>query len=186
MTLRSWLRPTPNPLFPDALPADALFLGEAPGVVALCRYGDVPETQWTRADVFTSEWNLRIRRLGDAARTVAAGSVPGLSQFGEAGREASLDEAGDDPKRVVLWGRRNAGETQWLELRVPHLMTPESDLHPRGHGTEHTGQMVRRCLVAAPHEVSDEESSDRPFYRYAGLAYAETDADDTFLEPISG
>jgi hypothetical protein len=75
-------------------------------------------------------------------------------------------------------------------------MDPESDLHPEGHGAEHTGQMVRRRLVAIPHEVSGEDNdpsredtdlsqSDEPFWRYAGLSYAETDADDTFLEPVS-
>ncbi len=181
MTLRSWLATPPGSALPDELPGEALFLGEAPDAVALSHWGDAPEARWTRADVFTSEWNFRFRRLGDAMRVVAAGPVPGAGTLGEPDREVSLGEAEADPKHIMLWGRRNAGEAMWIELRVPHLMTADAGLHPDGHGKEHSDQMVRRRLVVARHE-GDEGSF---FHRYTGLSYAKTGPDDTFLEPLS-
>lgn len=181
MTLESWLKPTAEAFFPDGLPQDALLLGEAPDTVVLCRHGNRPEARWTRADVFTSGWNLRARRLGNAARVVAAGPVPGLGGFGAPGQTLSLSEENPEEKRIVLWGRRNAEESTWLELRVPHLMSPENHLHPEDHDTEHADQMVRRQLLVVRHRS---ESEDAGFQRYAGLCYAETDSDDTRLDPL--
>ncbi len=181
MTLKSWLRPTEEVFFPDGLPQDALLLGEAPDTVVLCRHGNRPEARWTRADVFTEDWNLRVRRLGDAARIVAAGPVPGLSGLGAPEETRSLSEEDVEEKRIVLWGRRNAGESTWLELRVPHLMSPETHLHPEDHGTEHTDQTVRRQLLTVRHKGKSENGG---FQRYAGLRYAETDSDDTRLDPL--
>jgi len=181
MTLRSWLVSSPDLSLLDELPDEALFLGEAPGTVALTRCGDAPEAHWTRADVFTSEWNFRLRRLGDSVRMVAAGPVPGVESLGDADRQQSLSEAEAEKKHIVLWGRRNAGEAVWLELRVPHLMTADTGLHPEGHGGEHSDQMIRRRLVVARHE----DGNGSLFHRCAGLSYAKTNADDTFLEPRS-
>ena len=187
MTIRSWTRPlsdapSSDSLFPDALPDDALFLGTSPRTVALARHGDRPEADWQRVDVFTPDWNLRLRRLGAQVRFVAAGPVPGTGAWGDPDAEEQLGGLRMDTHATVLWGRRNVGESFWLELRVPHLMTPETHQHPAGHGAEHTDEMVRRMLTVTTY--TDPETEVVRFQRLTGLQYAVADADDTTLDTL--
>lgn len=184
MTLRSWTRSASEPLFPDALPGDALVLAESPDTVALCHFSDLPEPghPWRRIDVFTPDWNLRLQRLGETVRAVAAGSVPGVSAWDAPDATESLEEATPHNAQAVLWGRQNEGESMWLELRIPHLMTPHNHLHPDGHGEEHASQKVRRCLSLIRYEQDGEPC----FHRYTGLSYAETDAEDTTFDALRG
>lgn len=183
MTLRSWTHPLSDSLFPDALPDEALFLGEAHDTVALARHAARPDADWLRADVFTADWNLRLHRLGTQVRFVAAGPVPGLDAWGDPDAEETLDEARVSTRNMVLWGRRNAGESFWLELRIPHLMTPETKHHPADHGTEHTDQMVRRQLTATTY--TDPNTETVRFQRFTGLRYAAADEDDTTLTSLA-
>lgn len=181
MTLRSWTRPASDALFPDTLPSDALFLADSPDTVALCRFGDAPRPtlSWNHADVFTPDWTLRVQRLGAQVRVVAAGPVPGLDAWGKPDATTSLAEATPHNAKAVLWGRQNEGESLWLELRVPHLMTADNHLHPRDHGDAHADDMVRRFLNV----VRYERNGQTCFHRYTGLAYATADEDDTTFDP---
>jgi len=183
MTLRTWLLTYEDVSLLSDLPDRALFLGEAPGTVALCYLGDRPDAAWTRMDVFTEEWNLRVQRLGAQARVVAAGPVPGADTWGTPADTLSLEETITELRHALLWGRRNEGEPMWIELRIPHLMTAADRLHPDGHGQSHMDQMVRRCLRIVRH--AELEGGNVFFQRYAGLSYARTDADDTTLDLLS-
>ncbi|WP_157621214.1 calponin homology domain-containing protein [Salisaeta longa] len=184
MTLRSWTRPADEPLLLDSTPEDAFFLAASPDTVVFCRIGDGPGSKfpWTRIDAFTEDWNLRVRRMGGQVRAVAAGAVPGLEDWGPPHSEESLDDAQSSDARAILWGRQNEGETLWLELRVPHLMTPSNHLHPQGHDAAHRNRMIRRYLTIVRYE-----RNGRPcFQRYTGVAYAETDAEDKTFAPLAG
>lgn len=183
MRLQTWLLSFKDMSLPSVLSDQTLFLGEAPGTVALCYHGDRPEAEWTRMDVFTEEWDLRVQRLGSQARVVAAGPVPGTDTWGEPAASQPLGEASTETRHALLWGRRNEGESMWIELRIPHLMTAGDQLHPEGHGQAHTDKMVRRRLRIVRH--TDPHGGEVLFQRYAGLDYARTDADDTSIEPIS-
>jgi len=181
MNLRSWNRFASDSLFPEGLPSDALLLAGSPDMVVLCRYGDAPDIKWSRADVFTPDWNLRLRRLGGTVRAVGAGPVPGVESWDEPAVTESLDEATESLDQIVLWGRQNAGESLWLELRIPHLMTTENHLHPKDHGSRHRNQMVRRCLQVVRYDHDGEVL----FHRYTRLRYARADSDDTTFQMIA-
>lgn len=180
MLMRSWTLPASTSLLPSGLPQDALLLAEAPDTVALCRLDDIPNPTypWSRVDVFNADWNLRVHRMGTQIRAVAIGQVPGIDTWGEPDAQTSLQEAEAQTTRVVLWGRKNPGESMWLELRVPHLMTVENRLHPDGHGADSDSKMVRRYLTMVRYEEGEEG------YRYTGLQYAHGNEEDSTFDPV--
>jgi hypothetical protein len=155
--------------------------------VVLSRAEDAPDEEWRKGHLFTEDWHLRWRRLGDRVRVVALGSdsstgdFPSTDSWGESEATRSLEDLDSTAREVVLWGRRQAGDEMWLELRIPNLMTPPEQ-HPRGHGEAHSDEHVRRTLRVVAYREPD--TGEAVMSRYVGIGYKETDADDRTFETL--
>lgn len=183
MTASSWTFPRKKWAGLDTHQTSSILLAERAHQVVLSRAGDAPEAEWRRGHVFTSEWHLRWRRLGDRVRAVAIGAVPAASHWDEPDASLDLDDTEASERQVVLWGRRQPGEGMWLELRIPNLMTPPTQ-HPSGHGEGFGDEHVRRTLRLT--EYQDPSTGRTMIFRYSGIDYARTDGEDTTFEPLSG
>ncbi|MFB6274113.1 MAG: hypothetical protein ABEL51_14580 [Salinibacter sp.] len=183
MIARSWTFPREEWAGPDAHPDASLLLAERARQVVLSRTGDAPETEWRRAHIFTTDWHLRWHRLGSQIRAVAIGEVPTAGGWDEPDATLDLEDAETSEREVVLWGRRQAGEKMWLELRIPNLMTPPKQ-HPSGHGGGFGDEHVRRTLRFVAYQ--DASTGRTVIFRFAGIGYARTDGEDTTFEVLSG
>lgn len=181
MNLRSWTLSQDDWTFSEDAPPDAIFLAEGLRTTALSRYGDRPDADWRQGHVFTDAWHVRWRRLGHQVRVVVAGAPPALVPEGAPGHTLDLSTANTAPYQYILWGRRNAGESFWLELRIPHFMEPPHD-HPAEHGDEVAGTAVRRLLRSV--RYLDPDTGATVFERFTGLTYAASNEDDTTFELI--
>ena len=165
-------------------PDDALVLAEAADDVVLAYRADVPRgATWTAGDCFTADWHVTWRRLGGRVRVVACGPAPLPKAWGDPHATLDLGGAEAEERRVVLWGRRNAGEDLWIELRIPNLMTPPRH-HPAGHDAAVAEDTVRRALHVTTYR--DPETRALLLHRYTGLGYARTDDEGRDLAFVSG
>lgn len=187
MDLRSWTLSTDLFAAADAhWPADALLMASSSRHVALARRaatlpGDQPWTAYDAGHVFTATWHAKWRRLGTSVRVVLAGPVSVPGPWPEPDHTRSLDGHDTEAVRLVLWGRQQNDEALWVELRVPHLMSPP-DQQPSGHvgGADLAGGYRRRVLEGTTYRHPDTQAVF--FTRYQRLRYAASDANDAVFE----
>ena len=187
MDLTSWTLPHDAlDLLPEVLPSEALVMASSPRHVALTTLGDIDAlpaaSLWPAYDqghVFTNDWHIRWRNLGDRTRVVVAGDAPLPGSWESL--EATRDLAGADTEalQVILWGRNQPHDGLWIELRIPNLMS-SPDQHPADHAAAVDDAYVRRYLQAVTYR--DANTASTLFTRYTGLAYAASSDDDTVFD----
>lgn len=157
-------------------PSDAIVLAEDADAVYLARRVDAGLPQ--RGHLFLQAWHVQWRTMGARVRVAGLGPVAVPEGWGPA--DAAVDVVLDDahPRRLVLWGYRRSDEAFWMELRVPHVMTPPA-LHPAGHTAEPPAHNLRRRLDVYTYRDPADGSL---FHRYTGLSYDATDGTGRTLE----
>jgi len=191
MTVESWTIPQDQwhaAWHERARDASLVVMAERPEAVVLSTPASpAADGPWTRGHVFAEETYLQWRQLGDHVRVVAmAGSLGVLhddvgAAWPEPAAVLDLSEATSSRAQVVLWGRQQAGEDFWLEMRIPHIMQAPNHHPPEATGS-HDG-LLRRLLVLE--RYSDPATGSTLFQRYCGLITAHNDENDTILDPLA-
>lgn len=188
MTARSWILPQAEWTGPGTPSPDALLVAERARQVVLSWAEDAPDADWRQGHLFTEDWHLSWRYLGERVRIVALGAESSANSplptdtWGEPGATVDLGDLKTNTREVVLWGRRQPGDEMWLELRIPNLMTPPEQ-HPQDHGEAHSDEHVRRTLRFVAYR--EPGTGEAVMSRYIGIGYKRTDGDDRTFEPLS-
>ena len=152
-------------------PQDALLLAERFDRVVFADLKDESSSQWDQGHLFTTDWHLAWRKLGDRYRVVLVGEAvlePAASWEADV-EPLSLPEEGSR-EEAVLWGVKNTENTdEWIELYIPQIMSiPEQ--HPASSPVTTADESVRRMLQYTTYR--DPETSEVVFHRYTGIRIA--------------
>ena len=114
-------------------PEDSLIMAFAVDRFSFSRF-EMDEGFLTKTDqgrIFSTQGELRWRRIGDHMRAVYLGESPPDGLEDHSGHLTSLEKQTGE---YILWGRRTDLENEWLEQQVPNRLAfpVEGRAHSRG------------------------------------------------------